>query len=140
MATYYFAGFVPSGGSYHITIPDVPNCFTCAGSLEEGMVMAADVLSMMLRDRVENGQAVPAPSPLETVRELVRKELEELDEKPEGEVLYQLVPAPSLNMVPVKVSISMPRAVLDEVDAKAKSLGFTRSGFLAHAAQRYAAE
>ena len=35
---YYFAGFVPSpGGGLHITIPDVPRCFTQAENLEEGM-------------------------------------------------------------------------------------------------------
>jgi predicted RNase H-like HicB family nuclease len=141
MTTYYLAGFVPSpGGGYHITMPDVPNCFTCADTLEEGMEMATDVLAMMLRDLAESNQPIPEPSPLPAVRDMVARELQSIDSEAAGEILYQLVPAPALDMVPVKLSISMPRAVLAEVDAKAKALGYTRSGFLAHAAQAYPRE
>jgi predicted RNase H-like HicB family nuclease len=138
MAKYYIAGFVPSpDGGYHITVPDVPNCFTCADTLEEGMEMAMDVLAMMLRDLAESNQPAPDPSPLPAVREMVARELESIECEAAGEILYQLVPAPALDMVPVKLSISMPKAVLAEVDAKAKAAGYTRSGFLALAAQAY---
>ena len=141
MAKYYIAGFVPSpGGGYHITVPDVPNCFTCADTLEEGMEMATDVLAMMLRDLTESKRPAPEPSPLPAVRDMVTRELRSIECEAAGEILYQLVPAPALDMVPVKLSISMPRAVLAEVDAKAKALGYTRSGFLAHAAQVYRQE
>jgi len=141
MAKFYVAGFVPaSGGGYHITVPDVPNCFTCAGTPEEGMEMAADVLAMTLRDLAESKQPIPEPSPLPIVREMVARELRSIGCEADGEILYQLIPAPSLDMAPVKLSISLPRAVLAEVDAKAKALGYTRSGFLAHAAQAFCQE
>lgn len=141
MAKVYFAGFVPAEeGGYYISIPDVPNAFTEADTLEDGMKMATDVLSTMLRDFVKNGRPTPEPSPLPEVQEMLAQELEKLDFKAAGEILYQLIQAPSLEMVPVKISISFPRAVLSKIDAKAKAYGFTRSGFLAHAAQAYLRE
>ena len=90
---------------------------------------------MCLRDMAENNRPVPEPSSLQRVRELLSEELRDLECGAEGEILYPLIVAPSLDMAPVKLSISMPRAVLAEVDAKAKALGYTRSGFLVHAAQ-----
>ena len=137
MSRFYFAGFVPTQDGYHIIIPDIPSCFTCADTLDEGMDMAADVLAMMLRDMTANNQSVPEASPLPRVRELVAEALRELEYAPAGEILYPLIAAPVLDMVPVKLAISLPKAVLTEIDAKAKSLGYTRSGFLAHAAQTY---
>ena len=138
MNTYYLAAFMPAEeGGYDIVIPDVPNAFTCADTLEEGFEMAADVLSVMLRDLVENNKAVPAPSPLEEVKIKTARHLEDIDHQPVGEVLYQLVPAPNLDMAPVKVTISLPKAVLADIDTKAKGYGYTRSGFLAAAAQSY---
>jgi predicted RNase H-like HicB family nuclease len=141
MSRYYFAAFVPTrGGGFHITIPDVPNCFTCADTVDKGMVMAADVLSMMLRDLAENGKECPEPSSLPQVREMVARELRELESEADGEILYPLIQCPTLDMLPVKVSISIPKAILADIDAKAKELGYTRSGFLSHAAQMYSTE
>jgi len=138
MKTYYLAAFMPAEeGGYDIVIPDVPNAFTCADTLEEGFEMAADVLSMMLRDLVENNKAIPEPSPLEEVKIKTARHLKNIGHQPAGEILYQLVPAPNLDMVPVKVTISLPKAILADIDTKAKGYGYTRSGFLAAAAQSY---
>ena len=138
MKTYYLAAFMPAEeGGYDIVIPDVPNAFTCADTLEEGFEMAASVLSMMLRDLVENNKAIPAPSPLEEVKEKTARHLKDIDHYPAGEILYQIVPAPYWDMAPVKVTISLPKAVLAAIDAKAKGHGYTRSGFLAAAAQAF---
>ena len=35
-------------GGYSINFPDLPNCFTSAPTLEEGLEMAADVLCLTL--------------------------------------------------------------------------------------------
>lgn len=45
-----------------------------------------------------------------------------------ADTVYQLVAAPELDMVPVKVTISVPRSALDEIDKKAKEYGFTVPG------------
>ena len=138
MSTYYLAAFMPAEeGGYNIVIPDVPNAFTCADTLEEGFEMAAGALSMMLRDLVENNKAVPEPSSLEEVKSKTARRLKDIEHQPAGEILYQLVPAPNLDMAPVKVTISLPKAVLVDIDAKARGYGYTRSGFLSVAAQAY---
>ena len=54
-----------------------------------------------------------------------------------GFSVYQYLAAPALDMVPVRVSISIPKSALEVIDEKAKGAGFTRSGFLAHAALEY---
>ena len=141
MRKYYFAAFIPEeNGGYSIVIPDIPNAVTCGDSLEEGMDMAADVLAMLLRDMVENNQPVPEPSEVAAAKAKVARHLQDIEHKAAGEIMYQLIQAPSLDMVPVKLSISMPKAVLAEIDSKAKAYGYTRSGFLVHAAQTYHAE
>ena len=38
-------------GGYSINFPDLPNCFTSAPTLEEGLEMAADVLCLTLYGR-----------------------------------------------------------------------------------------
>ena len=124
-------------GGYDIVIPDVPNAFTCADTLEEGFEMATEVIAMMLRDLVENNKAMPGPSTLQEVKAKTARHLKAIDHQPAGEILYQLVPAPNLDMAPVKVTISLPKAVLVDIDTKAKGHGYTRSGFLAAAAQAY---
>ena len=138
MRTCYFAAFIPSeDGGYDIDIPDVPNAFTSADSLEEAFSVAEELLKLMLRDLVCEKKFVPSPSSLKDAKNKATMHLREIKQKPTGEILYQLIPAPNLDMAPVKVTISMPKAVLEEIDAKARRAGFTRSGFLAHAATRY---
>ena len=48
--------------------------------------------------------------------------------------LNQYIVAPSLDMVPVRVNVTIPKSALEEIDVKAKKYGYTRSGFLTHAA------
>ena len=42
-------------GGYSINFPDLPNCFTSAPTLEEGLEMAADVLCLTLYGMEEDG-------------------------------------------------------------------------------------
>ena len=138
MKKFYLAAFMPAHeGGFDIVIPDVPNAITCADTLEEGFVMAEDVLSVMLRDLAGDKKPVPEPSGLETVKQKTAAHLKNIDHEPAGAILYQLIPAPNLDMTPVKVTISLPKSVLDAIDVSAKNAGFTRSGFLAHAAAQY---
>ena len=126
MKKYYIAAFVPEedGSGYSVYFPDVPRCFTGGETLEEAMFMA---------ERKE----IPAPSGLEAVRKKVEEERALDGLSTPADTVYQLVAAPELDMVPVKVTISVPRSALDEIDKKAKEYGFTRSGLIVRAAQEY---
>jgi hypothetical protein len=105
--------------------------------LEEAYVMASEVLALMLRDLAGDKKTLPEPSDLDKVREKTVEHLRTIDHRPAGDIMYQLIPAPNLDQTPVKVTISLPKAVLDAVDASAKNNGMTRSGFLARAAEEY---
>ena len=145
MKTFYVAAIVPErqkdGGGLSVYIPDVPGAVTCGQTIEEAVFMAEDVLRLTLQDLAAEKKAIPAPSPLARVRERVQAiRREDGLDYPADEVVFQYVPAPSLDMVPVKITVSLPKAVLEEVDAKAKACGYTRSGFLAHAAQAWQPE
>lgn len=138
MRQYYYAAFMPaSEGGYDIVIPDIPNAFTCADTMEEGFAMAEEVVAAMLSELVLDKKPVPNPSPLEQVKGKTADHLLDIDHQPAGEIIYQLIPAPNLDASPVKVTISLPKAVLEEIDAHARRTGFTRSGYLAAAARAF---
>lgn len=141
MKTFFIAAIVPEkvedGGGYSVYFPDVPEAVTGGTTIEEAIFMAEDVLRMVLQDLAGEKKEIPLPSSLEVVQRKAKATRQEdgLD-YPEN-TLYQYVAAPSLDMVPVKITVSLPKAVLEETDRKAKAFGFTRSGFLAHAVQNY---
>ncbi len=139
MDRYYIAGIIreADGSGYSVYFPDVPN--VCAGgtSVQEALSHATEGLYVALRDIAEQNKEIPEASSLEVVQARV-KALREADGLPyPDDALYQFIPAPSLDMVPVRVNVTIPRAVLGEIDAKAKLAGMTRSGYLAAAAMAY---
>ena len=65
----YPAVFTPEeDGYYSIQFPDFESCYTSAPSLEEGLVMANDVLCLTLYDLEENGGMIPIPSSIKDVK------------------------------------------------------------------------
>ena len=64
MAKYvYPAVFTPEeDGSFSITFPDLEGCHTCGDSLEDGIEMAEDALSLTLYGYETDGREIPAPS------------------------------------------------------------------------------
>jgi predicted RNase H-like HicB family nuclease len=138
MEKMYIAAFMPAvEGGWDIVIPDVPGAFSCADTLNEAYMMASEVLTLMLRDLAGDKKPVPEPSDLAQAREKTAAHLRAINHEPAGEIMYQLIPAPNLDLTPVKVTISLPKAVLDAIDMQAKGSGMTRSGFLARAAEAY---
>ena len=140
MKRYYPCAIVPEDeGGYSVYFPDVPNCFTCGDTLEDALEMAEDVLTMMLQSMAEERKDIPEPSDIERVKRAVAAERAEGGLSMPDATVYQFVAAPSLDMVPVRVSVSFPMPVLALIDQKASVHRMTRSGFLARAAQAYGA-
>lgn len=139
MKNFYIAGIVreDDGSGYSVYFPDVPN--VCAGgrTVPEAIENASDGLYVALRGMAEDRLEIPSPSDMETVRKKVREE-RALDNLPYPEdTIYQYIPAPEVSMIPVRISITMEKGILEETDRKAKLAGMTRSGFLAAAAKAY---
>lgn len=139
MTRYYLAGIIreDDGSGYSVYFPDVPNVAAGGESVEEALNNASSGLAVALRDLAERNAPIPAPSSMEEARAKVRAE-READELPfPDDALFQYVAAPELDLTPVRINITLPRAVLHEVDEKARLAGMTRSGFLAAAAQAW---
>lgn len=137
MATYYYAAFVPDSSGYAILVPDLPEVASQGSDMAECMEMAADAVRNALEEYARARKDLPEPSDLAQTRRKVAAELAELGKTMPEETIFQLIPAPSVDLTPVKISISVPRAMLHNIDAKAHAHGMTRSGFLVAAAQAY---
>ncbi len=141
MKTFYVAGFVPEAdGKYSVYFPDIEGCVTWGENLAHATEAAADALLSMLEHITRQNETIPAPSPLETIRERV-KALRELDALPyPADTVYQLIAMPNLDNTLMRINISLPKSVMVAIDEKARLLGYTRSGLLVHAAQVFQQE
>lgn len=74
----------------------------------------------------EHGEAVPEPSSLEQI----------LANAENRDGVAVLIPAPAEEVNSVRVNITLPADVLNEIDRRAEQQGFARSGFLAQAAKK----
>lgn len=139
MATYYIAGFVPEDeGGYSVYFPDLPMVNAEGDTLEEATEMAASALSDALVYMAANNQDIPQPGGMmESKRAVQQARLEDGLPYPVDDVVFQLVKSPVLDNTPVRINVSLPKGVLDEIDQKAKAAGLTRSGLLSEAAKAY---
>lgn len=138
MNRYYIAGIVPEeDGGYSVYFPDVPNAAVGGETIEEAIFNASEGLIAALRGRVEQGAAIPEPSSMADVKKAVESERVEDGLPYSSDTIYQYIAAPSLETVPVRVNVTIPKGALDQIDAKAKQLGYTRSGFLTQAALEF---
>lgn len=139
MNIYYIAGIVEEsdGSGYTAYFPDVPEVCASGVTMQKVLFYAGEGLRQALRTRVEEGKAIPAPCSMEEARERVRDERNQVELPFPEDSLFQYFPAPDLDMAPVRVNISIPKAILKEIDYKAKLAGMTRSGYIAAACQDF---
>jgi len=88
--------------------------------------MAEEALAPRLEGLVEDNGSAPEPSSLEAV----------MADPPNRDGVAILVAAPSPPARSVRVNITLPADLLEDIDRRAKREGFTRSGFLAQAARK----
>jgi len=112
------------GIGYGVTIPDLPGCFTTGETLDETLASVQEAVEACLLDVDEAPQASPATKVLGTA-------------EAEGGILAFIeVDLAFLDREPIRVNISVPRNRLERIDAAAKEMGMTRSGFLVQAAEQ----
>ena len=135
---YYFAAFLPvKEGGYAIAFPDIPEATSQGVDLADCMVMAADALAVCTEEYAKARKQLPPPSSLSDMETWAQAQRDDPDLMPDGKILLQLVKAPQVDMTPVKISISLPKATLAAIDDKARQAGLTRSGYLSTAALAY---
>lgn len=111
---------------YGVSFPDLPGCVTAGTDLDDARAMAAEALALHLDGMADDGEAVPAPSSLETI----------MAERENRDAVAIIVQAPEGAVKAVRVNITIPEPDLREIDQYAEAHGFTRSGFLLRAARR----
>ena len=114
------------GVNYGVTVPDMPGCFTSGETLEEALSNVQEAVEAYLFD------ADKTPEPSAPARVLTLAEAEG------GVLAYVELDLSFLDREPVRVNISVPKYRLERIDAAAKRLGMTRSGFLVQAAESLA--
>jgi hypothetical protein len=103
-----------------------PRCAAAGVTLDEARDMAGEALALHLAGLAEDGDAIPEPSSLEQVMaDVVNRD-----------GVAVLVSAPEVPIRAVRVNITLPADVLEAVDKFAAENGYSRSGFLVHAARR----
>jgi predicted RNase H-like HicB family nuclease len=109
--------------AYGIVAPDLPGCFSAGDTLDEAMLNAEEAAAAWIDAALDADEAIPAPSPLDIVREDPRFAGWSFGVVNVGEDI--------LDNEPTRVNVSLPRRVLARLDAQAKAAGKTRSGYIA---------
>lgn len=111
---------------YGVSFPDLPGCVTAGVDLDDARRMAEEALALHLAGMSEDKEPIPEPSALETV----------MADRENRDAVAILVKAPPATAKAVRVNMTMPEDELEQIDKFATEHGYTRSGFLLHAAKR----
>jgi predicted RNase H-like HicB family nuclease len=111
---------------YGISFPDLPGAISAGKTLDEARDMGAEALALHLEGMVADGEAAPDPSSLEEI----------MKDAQNKDGVAVLIAAPTTEVKSVRINVTMPADVLDQIDRYAEREGFTRSGFLAQAAKK----
>ncbi len=109
--------------AFGVVVPDLPGCFSAGDTLDEAIAGAEEAAAAWIDATLDAGQAIPAPSSLDEVRQ-------NPDFAGWAFGVITLDPA-LLDDTTERVNITLPRRVLKRLDALAKAAGETRSGTIA---------
>ena len=114
-----------SDSDYGVSFPDFPGAITAGRTLDEARTLAEEALAFHIEGMVEDREAVPEPSSLETI----------MADTENRDGVAILVSVASHVVKAVRINVTIQEDVLREIDAFAEAHGLTRSGFLASAAK-----
>lgn len=111
--------------AHGVVFPDFPGCFSAADAWDELPAAIQEAVEAHFHGEPE---AVPPPTPLE-----------QLASNPEyqgGVWVLAEIDLSRINTKPVRLNISLPANLVQQIDTYASAHHLTRSGFLARAAQQ----
>jgi predicted RNase H-like HicB family nuclease len=112
-----------TASAFGVVVPDLPGCFSAGDTLDEAVAGAEEAAAAWIDATLDAGQAIPAPSSLEALRQ-------NPDFAGWTFGVISLDPA-LLDDTIERVNITLPRRVLKRLDALARAAGESRSGFIA---------
>jgi predicted RNase H-like HicB family nuclease len=121
----YYIGLIQKepDSDFGVSFPDFPGVVTAGKSLGEAVVMAHEALALHVEGMVEDGMAIPEPSTVDAIK---------ADPDNEGAVAIVGLETSSKT---VRVNVTFPQHLLEQIDRFAEAHGQTRAGFLALAAK-----
>ncbi|QWG11365.1 type II toxin-antitoxin system HicB family antitoxin [Bradyrhizobium sediminis] len=111
---------------FGVSFPDFPGVATAGTTLDDARAMAEEALAFHIEGLVEDGEAIPEPSSLEDVM---------ADPDNQSGVAI-LVAAKTEAPKVVRVNVTLPGDILEQIDKYAEAHGLSRSGFLTQAAKK----
>ncbi len=115
-----------------ICFPDFPGCVSSGKTYTEAMKNGRDALEFHIEGMLTDGEAVPEESASDT--------LEDFLAKVRGENRIALLEVDVPDGERERINVTMPRYVLQRIDAFAGALNRTRSAFLSEAALAFIRE
>jgi predicted RNase H-like HicB family nuclease len=111
---------------FGVSFPDFPGVITAGTTLDDARAMAEEALTLHIEGLAEDGEAIPEPSALEAIMS-----------DPENRTgVAILVSVKTEQPKAIRVNVTLPGDVLDQIDKYAEAHGFTRSGLLTQAAKK----
>ena len=112
------------GSAYGVSFPDLPGCISAGSTLDEARAMALEALALHLDGMAEDGDAAPEPSTLDVIMADAANR--------DGVAILVDVPRSAKS---VRINVTLPGDLLEQIDRHAASHGLTRSGFISRAAR-----
>jgi predicted RNase H-like HicB family nuclease len=113
--------------AWGVVVPDLPGCFSAADSgIDEAIDNAKEAIELWIEAALDLGQSIPSPS-------LITELQQQHEYKGWVWAIAEIDPALLSDEIE-RVNITLPKRVLARLDAKAKAVGETRSGYIAHLA------
>jgi predicted RNase H-like HicB family nuclease len=114
---------------YGVSFPDLPGVVTAGVDLDDARAMAEEALALHLEGMEADHDPIPEPSSLEAV----------MADRENRDAVAILVKAPAKAAKAVRINVTVPEDELEAIDRYAAEQGYSRSGFLVHAAMKLAA-
>lgn len=114
-----------AGSDFGVSFPDFPGVVTAGKDLDDARVMAEEALTLHIEGLIEDGEAVPEASSLEAV----------MAEHENRDGVAILVAVKTDAKKAVRVNVTLPEDILQQIDHYAATHGLSRSGFLTRAAK-----
>jgi predicted RNase H-like HicB family nuclease len=115
---------------FGVSFPDLPGVVTAGTTLDDARDMAEEALAFHLEGMAEDGVVIPEPSLLEDI----------MSDTENRSGVAILVSVKDDQPRVVRVNVTLPGDVLEQIDKYAEAHGYTRSGLLAQAAKKLMTE
>lgn len=115
-----------TGSDFGVSFPDFPGVVTAGTTLDDARAMAEEALAFHVEGLMEDGEIIPEPLTLEEI-------MSDPDNRSGVAILFSLK---TEQPKAVRVNVTLPADVLEQIDQYAEAHGFTRSGLLTQAAKK----